>query len=363
MFITIIAFLAVFSLLVFAHELGHFWAAKKFGVKAEEFGFGYPPRILGFYKSKDGKKKHVRGNKEIKDAADTIWSLNWIPLGGFVKIKGEDGDEGGDNDSFGNKPIWQRAVILAAGVFMNVVLAFVLFAVCFMIGAPQVVDQGRGQVQIMQVLEDSPAQQAGVGMGDVIVSINGNQFTEVEEVQSFVDQNTGQQIIFELQRGKNIFTKEITPELSEEGRGVIGVALSKTNIVSYPWYKAIWESLKYTGFLLIFIIKAFYQLLTGGLSLSQVAGPVGIAQQTGHFTQLGFVYLLQFTGLLSANLAVINFLPIPGLDGGRCFFLIIEKIRGRKMKQELEASLNQVFLTLLMLLVLVVTVKEVVSFF
>src|SRR3989344_3535023 len=137
--LTIIIFILILSLLVFVHEVGHFVVARKFGVKAEEFGLGFPPRGFGFYKNTEGKWKFVFGSKEVRDAADTVYSVNLIPLGGFVKIKGENGDSD-DPDSFMNKKIWQRASILAAGVTMNMVLAAALLSVGFMIGLPQALD-------------------------------------------------------------------------------------------------------------------------------------------------------------------------------------------------------------------------------
>ena len=182
MLLTLIVFIIVLSVLVFVHELGHFWVARKFGVKAEEFGIGFPPRAFGIYKNKDGKWKKIIGNKQVDDAADTIYSVNWFPLGGFVKL-GED-EEGGDNPNhFTNKKIWQRVSIISAGVIMNIILAAILITVGFMMGLPQSLDNtGHSaqiydkKIQIVEVMPDSPAQAAGLQIGDVIAGINGKQF-------------------------------------------------------------------------------------------------------------------------------------------------------------------------------------------
>ncbi len=374
MFLTIITFILVLSLLVFVHELGHFWVARKFGLKPKEFGFGFPPRAWGVYKSKDGKWKTVRGGKEAEDAADTIYSINWIPIGGFVNV-GEDEEESDNPNHFINKPIWQRATILSAGVIMNVVLAAVLIIIGLMIGLPQVIDEDINvrakvsdkRIQIVQVLSDSPAEAAGVKMGDIITGINENQFIKYEALQQFVDERTGQELSYKIKRGQEEMVVQVTPVIMEEtGKGGIGIAIAETGIVKYPWYLAITEGVKTTFILIWVIILAFYELfknliLGNGVS-AELAGPVGIAALTGQMARMGFIYILQFTALLSINLAIINFLPIPALDGGRVLFLIIEKIRRKSMKRKLEAGLNQAFFILLMLLVLIVTFRDVARY-
>jgi regulator of sigma E protease len=177
MLITIIIFILVLSVLVFAHELGHFMTARFFGVKAEEFGFGFPPRAIGWYKNEQKKWRKIVGNKEI-DNPTTIYSLNWLPIGGFVKIKGEDGEGRTEKNSFAAKPIWQRVIILVAGVTMNIVLAWFLFSLGYLMGLPQSTDSlGRGaivseaQVMVAQVMPNSIAAQAGLKEGDAILRV------------------------------------------------------------------------------------------------------------------------------------------------------------------------------------------------
>ncbi|MCG2700804.1 RIP metalloprotease RseP [Candidatus Parcubacteria bacterium] len=390
MFLTIITFIIVLGVLVFVHELGHFLAARKFGVKAEEFGFGFPPRMFGVYKDKQGKWKRVIGGKEVKDAPGTVYSLNWIPIGGFVKIKGEDAAGDGsivggsreaeeksaapEQDSLTDKPIWQRAIIMSAGVTMNVVLAAALIIFGLSIGMPQVLDGihpkariSDKKIQVVQVYPDSPASQAGIIIGDAIISINNVRFVNYEELQKFVDENEGKELDYRIGRDSEEMLIAITPEIREEtSMGGIGIAIAETGIVKYPWYLAIAEGVKTTVFLTWAIIVAFYELFKGlitgqGLS-ADIAGPVGIAALTGQMARMGFVYVLQFAALLSINLAIINFLPFPALDGGRVLFLFLEKIKGRPVKRELEAAIHQAGLILLMLLVLVVTFKDVARF-
>ncbi len=371
MFFTIFIFLIVLSILVFVHELGHFGAARLFGVRAEEFGFGFPPRIFGFYKDENGNWKKIKGNQEVKDARGTVWSLNWIPLGGFVKIKGENG-ENTDPDSFATKKPWQRAIILMAGVTMNILLAAMLFGVGYMIGLPQNLDGELGygarvsneQIQIIKVLPESPAEKVGIRMGDIIVSINNTPFRKYKDLQKYVDEHTGEELSYKIKRGDEEKIFIVKPELMEEtGRGGIGVAIAEIGLVKYPFYIAFWEGIKTAIFLTWAIIIAFYDLLKNliignGMS-AQVAGPVGIAALTGQMARMGFVYLLQFTAMLSINLAIINAFPFPALDGGRLLFLIIEKIKGSPVKQEVEGIIHYIGFALLMVLVIVVTFKDV----
>ncbi len=374
MFLTIIIFILVLSLLVFVHELGHFCVARWFGVKSDEFGFGFPPRIFGVYKSKEDGWKKVKGNKEVKDAADTIYSLNWIPLGGFVKIKGEDGEGVQEEDSFASKKIWQRAAILLAGVTMNIILAGVLIIFGFMLGLPQVIEDvgpkaivSDQKIQIVNINSGSPADTAGLKIGDVIVSIDEQAFVKGGELQKYVVSHENEIMNYIIKRGDKELALDIESsyEHSNETKG-IGISITDTGIVRYPFFTAIWEGTKATAYLFWAIVTAFYMLLKGliigqGIG-AEVAGPVGIAALTGQVARMGFVYLLQFTAMLSINLAIINVFPFPALDGGRLLFLFIEKIKGSPVKQEIEAVVHNVGFILLMLLVLVVTFKDIARY-
>ncbi len=369
--IIILIFLVVLSVLVFAHELGHFWVARKLGVKTEEFGFGFPPRVLGIYKNNSGKWKLVKGNKAVEDAQDTVYSVNLIPLGGFVKIKGEDGEGSGEEDSFAHKKIWKRASILSAGVIMNIFLAMFLFGIGFMIGLPQAVEGlpekarvSDEHVQVAQVFPGTPAEEAGLRMGDVVLGVDGNEFTKASELESFTAGKQGEELNYEIKRGNEVLTKSITPEILEEsGSAGVGISIISAGLVQYPWYLALWEGVKTTIFLTGAIIVALAGLIKGlfvGAPVGgEVGGPVMIASLTGQFAEMGFVYLLQFTALLSINLAIINFLPIPALDGGRVLFLIVEKFKGSPVKKEVEAAIHNIGFMLLLFLILLITFNDI----
>lgn len=376
MLITIIAFVLILGVLVFVHELGHFLAARKFKTAADEFGLGFPPRLIGFYKSTSGTWKIRWGRGEVTDAVDTVYSLNLIPLGGFVKIRGENGENKNDEQSFGSKPIWQRVIMLSAGVGMNIILAAVIFSFIFGIGSVQSIDnlnfkgaEIRDQhIEIITVSEGSPAAQAELQSGDTIISVNGQTVKTVDDLQSFVADKADQNLTYVIGRDDATLTKEITPvTLEETGQGGIGISISEMAFVRFPWYLAVIEGIKTTGVFLWLIIVGLYEFLSrllSGVGVSaEVAGPVGIAVLTGEVVKLGFLYLLQFAALLSLNLAVINILPFPALDGGRILFLIIEKIKGRPIKQQTEALIHNLGFLLLIALVVLVTFKDIKNLF
>ncbi|PKL72665.1 RIP metalloprotease RseP [Candidatus Kuenenbacteria bacterium HGW-Kuenenbacteria-1] len=357
MFLTIIVFIVILGLLVLVHEFGHFFVARKMGVTVEEFGFGFPPRIFGIKK------------------AGTLFSLNWIPLGGFCKIKGDEGGNPSEKDSFVSKKISEKVAIISAGVIMNVFLAFILFSIGFMIGFPQALNKetikgakkiNQPQIQIMSVLENSPAQKAGIQLGDVISEVDGQKFEDVSLFQKYI-KNIEKETIIKIKRGDKFLEKKIYPEFSEKVNGkIIGTQLVSTGIISYSWHQSIYLGAKTTIFLTFEIIKAFC-LLIKNLIIHQtlsadISGPVGIVIMTKQMVNLGFIYILQFTALLSLNLAVINFIPFPALDGGRILFLIIEKIRRKPINQEIENITHSIGFALLMLLIIIITYQDIVKF-
>ncbi len=352
---TLLIFIAVLAVLIFVHEIGHFLSARWSGVAVEEFGVGFPPRLAKFKKGK------------------TIYSINWLPLGGFVKIKGEQGDHAEDRDSFAHKKIWQRSLIISAGVVMNVVLTMILLSVGFMIGSPQILSDDLSthakvsdrQIQIFSVLAETPAQQAGLEAGDVVISLDGQKFNSLTEFKNYLASKDNSAVKVTIKRGGEEINKEITPKILATGNPpVLGIELIQSGIVSYPWYEAIWVGAKSTVYLAKEIVVAFYTLIKNLVVHQEVAvelaGPVGIAVLTGEVAKMGFIYLLQFVALLSLNLAIINFLPFPALDGGRFLFLIIEKIRGKAANQKWEAIIRNIGFVLLIMLVLVVTYRDVV---
>jgi len=357
MITTLITFIIVLSLLVFVHELGHFVTAKKIGAKVEEFGFGFPPRIWGF----------KRGG--------TTYSINWIPIGGFVKIKGESGEEKDETDSFAGKAAWKKFIVLAAGVFMNFVLAAILLSIGFISGLPHVVNDQLPDyakvrdenIQVISVLTGSPADESGFLIGDAVNTINGLEFAKVTEVQNFIKEREGEELEVGLMRGDEVVVRTIMPEYLEEADVIgLGVSLAETGIVSYPWYISIWKGIETTVVMTIMIVIALYEILKNLIITQQVgleiSGPVGIAVMTGQMAKLGFAYLIQFTAVLSINLAIINFLPFPALDGGRILFLLIEKIRGKEISEKFQAIVHNTGFIILIILLLLVTFRDIGKF-
>ena len=384
--ITFLIFIAVLAVLVLSHEFGHFIVARKSGMKVYEFGFGFPPRILGiqWQKSADGKKKlklvwgKGKGNiieeesglpSEAVAELGTVYSLNLIPLGGFVHIKGENGEDPGP-DSFGAQKAWKKALTLFAGVGMNIILAFVLITAGLMLGMPQAVDNLPAGVnikdthlEIIEAMAGKPAAQAGLQSGDIIVGLDNLENPSISAMQDYVNSHKDQDILVTVKRGDEVISKQIHPFIYEDtGKGGLGVSLVEVGLVSYPWYKAIYYGFLTTGFYLKEIILAFYGLLarlfTGHQVGESLSGPVGIAVMTGQVARLGFSHLLNFMALLSLNLAVINILPIPALDGGRLLFLLISKIKGKPISQRFEQLAHGLGFALLMFLVVIITIKD-----
>ncbi|MDD2584540.1 MAG: RIP metalloprotease RseP [Bacteroidales bacterium] len=385
--ITLIIFLLVLSVLVLVHELGHFLIARLFKIRVEEFGLGFPPRALGYYKNKFGKRVKLVGSKDFEELStsedenlqpkkgSTIFSLNYLPLGGFVKIKGENGQNRNEPDSFGAKPIWQRAGVLVAGVIMNVILAWFLFSIGYLIGLPQTTDElgskaivSEQAVLVADVLSDSPAAEAGILVGDRITMVAQEKVLNEKQLQDAVSTRADQETEFLVLRDDKEIKLNIVPSSNlNEGRAVIGISIFSTGTVRYPFFSALYEGAKTAAWTLKAIFLAFIglfkDLFTGVSVGDQFAGPIGIANITGQAARLGFVYLLQFAALLSLNLAIINILPFPALDGGRLMFLLVEKIKGAPVKKEIENLLNNIGFILLMILIIFITVKDVIKLF
>jgi len=345
---------------VLVHEFGHFIVAKICHVGVEEFGFGFPPRIFGWKKGK------------------TIYSLNWIPIGGFVKIKGivgADQDNTADakaNDSFMVKPIWQRFAILFAGVFMNFILCAGLFSIGYTVGFPSLLEDVPASAQIknkhvaiMEVMPDTPANKADLQAGDIIEKINNQPVDSISDLKNSINQQEeGKNVNLIIDRKEQTIEKTVNiTKIADNNELGMGVYLTETGTVSFPWYEAIYRGCKQTILLVAMIFAALwdiiYSLITSGQSAVDFSGPIGIAVLTNEMTKLGFIYVLQFTALLSINLAIFNLLPLPALDGGRLLFLIIEKLRGRPTNQKIEAIIHNVGFALLILLVILVTFRDV----
>lgn len=355
--LTILVFIIILGLLVFVHELGHFVVAKRSGMEVQEFGFGFPPRMFGIRRG------------------ETTYSINWIPLGGFVKIVGEEGHS--DNPrAFANKSFGARLATLLAGVSMNFLLGwFLIFLGFAAIGTPTDLDDNpylarakirNEQLAIISVQSNSPAEQAGFKPGDTILSVDGKKFSTVQELVDYTKSRAGQPVDYEFKRGSEVFSKQVVPRVNPaEGEGAVGFAPAKIGIVTYsPWMALKLSLIAFTG-KVVAIFSAFGMLISSlvgtGRLIEGLSGPVGIAVLTRDFTRLGIIYLLQFTATLSINLAVINAFPFPALDGGRVLFLLIEKIRGKK-SIKWEQIANLVGFALLILLMVAVTFRDVGRF-
>ncbi|MBI2637012.1 MAG: site-2 protease family protein [Parcubacteria group bacterium] len=353
MLITIAGFIIVLGFLVLVHELGHFLVARAFGIAVEEFGLGFPPKLFS------------------KKSGATVYSINAIPLGGFVKIKGEDG--GGDvaADSFGGKSAWQRACVIVAGVSSNVIAGWLLLSILFMAGAPieRTPDiAGRyihdPSLAVSEVLPGSPADEAGLAAGDTILSADGQSL-----FQEYIAGKSAQSVSLRFRRAKTEQEAALVPRVLDDqnlARAIIGVGLAEVGVVRFPPHKAFVAGTVAARNYLERIAAAFWSiarsLARGRGAGDSLGGPLAIAVATGDALDLGFSHAVIFTAILSFNLAIINILPFPALDGGRLIFLAAEAIRRKPSKQELEAWFHRVGFALLMLLAVVITYRDLARF-
>lgn len=361
---TILIFLIILGVLVFVHELGHFLTAKKAGVQVDEFGFGYPPRAL-----KLGRRW------------GTLFTLNWIPFGGFVKIVGENYEEDAppaEGKSFTKVSKKWQAAILAAGVAFNILFAWLLFSLGFMIGLPTSVENDFGAtvknpvLTITGLVQNFPAQKAGLKTGDKIEKVyleNGTALKELnpENISNFVNSSSGQ-VSLEVNRGGKDLIFKITPQTqTEQEKKIIGISMDMIGTLSLPIHKAVYEGGKATLKLSFLTVEGIANLIKDGVrgkaDISQVAGPVGIVGLVGDASRLGFSYLLTFTALISINLAIINLVPFPALDGGRILFVAIEGVTKRKINAKVAGILNNVGFALLLIVMVIVTYRDILRLF
>lgn len=337
MLIGIIAVIIFLSILILVHEFGHFWTAKKFGLLVEEFGIGLPPKIWS------------------KKIGETIYSVNALPFGGFVKIFGEDSDRRGLKGSFTNLKIWKRSIVVFAGVLMNFLLGWLVISIVFSIGIPQA-------VLITEIQPDSPAERIGLQTGDKIIGV-----LKIDDLINFIDENRGKEIVLKIERVDEIKEFKVIPRANPPaGEGALGIGLVEAGLPKKNLSASVWEGLKTSIETIKMIFIALFNLIAktfvGKASLEQVAGPIGIVKITAQAGTLGFVYLLQLLALISLNLAVINILPFPALDGGRLLFLLIEKVKGSPLPIKFEKYANALGIVLLLLLMIVITIKDIMRF-
>jgi len=334
-----IIFVIIFlSILILVHEAGHFLAAKKFGLLVEEFGFGLPPKIWS------------------KKIGETVYSVNVLPFGGFVKIFGEDGGDSSMERNFASLKIWQRTIIISAGVLFNFLLAWLVISLVFSIGVPQA-------VIITDVKVNSPAAEIRLQANDKIIGYN-----TTEEFINYINKNRGKEINLKIGRNGDDLDLKVIPRIVENtpngegalGIGLIGAGFPKKNPIASLW-EGLKTSIEMTKMIFVAIFNLIAKAIVGKASMEQVAGPVGIVKLTAQAGTLGIVYLLQLLAMISLNLAVINILPFPALDGGRLLFLAIEKIKGSPLNPKFEKMANGIGLALLILLMIAITIKDIVK--
>jgi regulator of sigma E protease len=363
--VTILVFIIVLAVLVFVHELGHFLIAKACGVRVDEFGLGFPPRIAGIKKG------------------ETIYSINAIPFGGFVKIFGENGDSG--SRSFAHLAKWKQVSVLIAGVTSNLLFAWIILSAAFLWGMPTSLSgttpsdlAGKHidnvHIAILSITAKSPADKAHLQAGDTIVSLSatsalsdtlsGNNLS-VEYIQDFIKAHTGP-IIFSILRSGKMTSITVTPEDGViAGQRAVGIALDEIG----SWHTSFFESLKQGGILFWHLLSQtavgfatlFHDLFIGQAHLSEVSGPIGIAKDVGDARAMGFVYVITFTALISINLALINLIPIPALDGGRILFVIIEAIRRKAIPAHIAVKVNTISFIALICLIVIISAHDIYS--
>ncbi len=355
-------FLLVLIVLILVHELGHFIVAKWTKMRVDEFGIGFPPKLLGWRKG------------------ETLYTLNALPLGGFVSIYGEDptkisADSPDQSRAFGSRPKWAQILVLLAGVTMNVLLAFILLVVINLVGAPTMVTEFEAtpaaSLQVGAVLPNSPA--AVLPLGATITAV-GNVTGQLETltpstVSDFIAASYPEavDISYTVSSEEEVKTVTLTPEvgLSEAtpDRAVVGVSLALVENIKLPFLSAVNSAAIETVTLLKAITVGVYDLITGlftnSADLSQVTGPIGIANYVGEAAAVGMTSLLFFVAIISLNLAVINLLPIPALDGGRLVFVLIEIVTRRPLDHKWSMRVNLVGFLLLMMLMLAVTIGDI----
>jgi regulator of sigma E protease len=365
---SILIFLIILLVLVISHEFGHFIIAKKSGIRVDEFSFGFPPKLFG------------------KKIGETSYNFNALPFGGYVKIYGENPDDETINGplkdrSFSNKPSYIKMFVLLGGVAMNFLVAWLLLSIGFMSGLPTAISNSPNDslienqnVTITSVVFESPAEKAGLKIGDRILSLETETDStkllssnfDIDIVQKFINNHPDQKINISLIRGHEPLNIVVIPKRkTSEDPAMIGISMDIIGTLKLPFHTAIWEGLKLTVDVTLRTIVGFYNLIRdailGQADMAYLTGPIGIVGVVGDATKFGFIYLLSFTAFISINLAVINLIPFPALDGGRLLFLLIEKIKGSRIKPEIANWANSVGFIMLMMLMIFITYKDILK--
>lgn len=329
----------VLGVLIFFHELGHFLAAKRLNVGVLKFSLGFGPKVIG------------------KRVGETEYLISAVPLGGYVKLVGEDPDEPvvDPEKDFSAKPIWTRVKIILAGPLFNIFFAVIVFSGIYMVGMPVY----SSLPQIGQVQDKSPAMKASLKPGDLIMSINHKKINEWEDMAELIHAYPGKEIILQVERDKKQITIPVTPEpkkvLDSSGKevtiGIIGINPT-SEFRRYNPFMAVIKGLEETWFIMELTVVSIVKIIQRQISAKTIGGPILIFQIAGEVFKLGIINFARFTAILSVNLAILNLLPIPILDGGHLLFFLIEAIRGKPVsikKREIAQQIGLVLLVSLML--------------
>ncbi|MBI2049795.1 site-2 protease family protein, partial [Candidatus Roizmanbacteria bacterium] len=354
---TVLIFLIIIAVLILVHEFGHFIAAKRNGVLVEEFGIGFPPRLFGIKKG------------------ETLYSINLLPIGGFVKVYGEEYHEADKKKGqfeklkkrgFVYKSPWQRALIIVAGIAGNFILAWVLISYLLTQGVPQKTNK----VTIQQVLPDSPAEKVGLMPQDEIkrVVVDGKtiKIDQPSDLISISDKQAGRVItVIVVRNNKEIHADVIPRKNPPQDQGPLGIAISSFEEKKYPWFEApivgFTQTVDITRRIIVELGKIIGQVITLQKPQVDVSGPIGIARFTGQAVRLGTNAVIELTALLSLNLAVINILPFPALDGGRLMFVFYEWVSRKRINKNVEKYVNLVGIIILLSLAVIISINDIIK--
>lgn len=335
--LTVLACIFVFGILVTVHEFGHFITAKLTGMKVEEFSIGFGPKI---YQQQEG---------------ETLYSLRMLPLGGYNKIAGMDPEDPDDLErGFNSKPVASRMLVILAGSLMNILLPVLIFFGIFLAYGMEVPES---TPVLGQIVEGYPAAQSGLKEGDRVLSINGQPVSQWTDIRNRLADAGATPVPFEIQRDKEKLTVTVTPVLNPEtGKPFIGVVSSLKKVQLTPWQAAV-SSVTATKNIIKNMYASLYHMVTGKTK-AEISGPVGVAKMAGQVAHKGFDMLLQFTAMLSLNLAIINLLPLPALDGGHFLILLIEAVTGHKLGKTAMQNIQKVGVAMILAITIFATFKD-----
>ena len=344
MLITLISFFLILIVLILAHELGHFFTAKLFKVRVDEFGVFLPPRIFGIKKG------------------ETVYSLNWIPLGGFNKLAGEEDPSVPGGLATKNIPI--RLLVLSAGSIMNIILPVILLCIAFMIPHLESVSldtTAKSQVFVMEVVANSPAAKTNIKVNDIILNADGQEVQNVASFESIVKANYGIEITVTVKHyDGSIEEVKLIPEANAPAtQGATGLALTNAVRKTDNFWVAIRDGAISYGNMIVLFKDGIVGMIRGTVPVN-LTGPVGIAQLTGEIVKTGIANLLSFAAVISLNLGIINIFPIPAMDGGKIVFVLLEWVRrGKRISTKTEGMIHTIGFMLLMLVFLVISYHDI----